>query len=49
VKVEGTWHRALTDAQVTAATLVAIWRDLEGIFVPVREGEPHRLVRWTTE
>jgi len=49
VKVEGTWHRALTDAQVTAATLVAIWRDLEGIFVPVREGEPHRLIRWSTE
>lgn len=49
VKVEGTWHRALTDAQVTAATLAAIWRDLEGFFVPVREGEPHRLVRWSME
>jgi len=49
VKVEGTWHRALTDAQVTAATLAAIWRDLEGFFVPVREGEPHRLARWSME
>ncbi len=49
LKVEGSWHRALTDAQVTAGTLVAIWHDLQGFFVPVKEGEPHRLVRWSTE
>ena len=47
--VEGSWHRALTDAKITAGTLAAVWRDLEGIFVPVREGEPHRRLRWTTE
>jgi DNA polymerase III epsilon subunit-like protein len=45
----GTWHRALADAEATAGTLAAIWRDLEGFFVPVKEGEPHRLVRWSTE
>jgi len=49
LKVDGSWHRALTDAQVTAGTLVAIWRDLQGFFVPVKEGEPYRLVRWSTE
>ncbi len=49
LKVEGRWHRALTDAQVTAGILVSVWRDLEGFFVPVKEGEPHRLVRWSTE
>ncbi|MEI8094590.1 MAG: 3'-5' exonuclease [Spirochaetales bacterium] len=43
--VEGTWHRALTDAKITAQTLVHVWKDLGGFFVPVREGEPHRLVR----
>jgi len=47
--VEGTWHRALTDAQVTAGILVEIWKELEGFFVPVKEGEPHRLVKWTME
>lgn len=49
LKVDGTWHRALTDAQVTAGTLAAVWKDLEGFFVPVKEGDPHRLVRWSTE
>ena len=49
VKVEGNWHRALTDAQATAGALVGIWKDLEGFFVPLKEGEPHRLVRWSTE
>jgi len=47
--VEGTWHRALTDAQITAGTLAAIWNDLAGFFVPIKEGEPHRLVRWSTD
>ena len=47
--VTGNWHRALTDAQATAGTLTGIWKDLEGFFVPVKEGEPHRLVRWSTE
>ena len=49
LKVEGNWHRALTDAQVTAGALVGIWKDLQGFFVPLKEGEPHRLVRWSTE
>ena len=49
IRVEGPWHRALTDAQATAGTLAAIWRDLEGFFVPIKEGEPHRLVRWSTD
>lgn len=47
--VDGSWHRALTDAQVTAGVLAAIWRDLQGFFVPIKEGEPHRLVQWSTE
>jgi len=49
IPIDGTWHRALTDAQVTAGTLVNIWNDLQGFFVPVKDGEPHRLVRWTME
>lgn len=49
VAVDGTWHRALTDAQVTAATLVSVWRDLQGFFIPGKEGDPHRLVKWSME
>jgi len=47
--VEGSWHRALTDAQITAGTLAGIWRDLEGFFVPVKEGEPYRRVQWSMD
>lgn len=49
IPVEGSWHRALTDAVVTAGTLTAIWKDLEGIFVPVKEGEPYRRLQWSME
>lgn len=49
LKVDGSWHRALTDAQVTAGTLVGVWNDLQGFFVPVKEGDPHRLVKWSME
>ena len=49
IAVEGKWHRALTDAQVTAGTLVGVWRDLQWFFVPVKDGEPHRLVRVSTD
>ena len=49
IPVDGTWHRALTDAQVTAGTLAAVWKDLEGFFIPVKEGEPHRPVRLSME
>jgi DNA polymerase III epsilon subunit-like protein len=44
-----TWHRALSDARVTAATLAGVWKDLQGFFVPVKEGEPYRLVRLSTQ
>lgn len=43
------WHRALSDARVTAATLVGVWKDLQGVFVPVKEGEPYRLLRVSTQ
>ncbi len=43
--LDGTWHRALVDAKVTAGTLAGIWHDLQGFFVPVKEGEPYRLLQ----
>jgi len=43
------WHRALEDARVTALTLREIWKDLQGFFVPVKEGEPYKLVRMSTQ
>ena len=46
IPVEGSWHRALVDARVTALTMVHIWKDIQGFFVPVKEGEPHHLVRF---
>ncbi len=46
---EVTWHRALADARVTALTLVRIWRDLQGFFVPAKEGEPYRHVQVSTK
>lgn len=49
LRAEGERHRALTDAELTAGTLAAVWRDLEGVFVPVKEGEPHRLLRWSMD
>jgi len=36
------WHRALADAKVTAVTLVRVWKELQGFFVPLKEGEPYR-------
>lgn len=49
LQAEGSRHRALTDAVYTAGILAAVWKDLGGFFIPVKEGEPHRLVRWSTE
>lgn len=42
LKPEGTWHRALTDAKITAGILIEIWRAMGGFFVPGKEGEPYR-------
>lgn len=46
---EVTWHRALSDARVTAVTLAGIWNDLQGFFVPMKEGEPYRHVGVSTK
>ena len=42
---QGRYHRALTDAAMTAEILVHLWKDLEGFFVPGKEGEPYRSAR----
>lgn len=39
VKPQGAYHRAITDAQVTADVLVQLWHQLQGVFVPGKEGE----------
>lgn len=41
----GAYHRALTDARVTAGILVRIWKEMAGIFIPGKEGEPYRHFR----
>ncbi len=40
--VQGPQHRALSDAQVTAEVARCLWKDLQGVFVPGKEGEPFR-------
>ena len=40
---QGQQHRALSDAQLTAQVARCLWQDLQGVFFPVKEGEPFRL------
>lgn len=47
--VQGQQHRALSDAQLTAEVAQCLWRDLQGVFVPVKEGEPFRLAHLSWE
>ncbi|OHD14019.1 MAG: hypothetical protein A2Z96_04620 [Spirochaetes bacterium GWB1_48_6] len=40
IKPEGVYHRAITDALVTARILQRVWRDLQGFYLPGKEGDP---------
>lgn len=40
IKPEGTYHRAITDALVTARVLQRVWQDLQGFHIPGKDSEP---------
>lgn len=46
IQVEGRLHRALTDAKLTAEVLRRVWAEMGGFFVPGREGEPYRHMKF---
>lgn len=38
---DGKLHRAITDAKTEAAILLKVWKDLQGVFMPQKDGKPY--------
>lgn len=47
ISVDGTYHRAITDAKVEAEILKRVWNDLQGFFIEGKKGVEHFIINGT--